>query len=901
MNCNSIYTCKSCLCLAGFNCFGSSFSLYCINVSNFNLCDVAFCYLFYRFNNLCLCTCRNYNRMNYNRILRFFCGILRNCAGNYYLKVMVLNNLGHVGVVIFFSIVLFGKVFYIIINNRCGCGLYLCGRSLFFHNRFCFFFREFLEIYGYRLSICRSNCFGIVYRLFLVSNDRLCLCYRSFFHYRSCYGSCFFYSFCYGSFFLYRSCYGSSFFYSFRYGSLNRLCTCYRCNESINFVNLSTCNNMCSRCILHNALGKRTSRSYFFRFYYGFFLSFYRSRSCFFGSLCYRSGFFSSFCYGSGFFYSFCYRSFIYGSSSHWSSFFYSFCYGSFICYCCSNECFKLTNVIINLSAGDDLSGVHILEDDRSTRTEKLVNFKNDCVLKRIVCTNELYDLLNNCILFVTKINITTVNKLGDSAASFIIGCLGEAFDHLDNFSILISTRIKERCKVFSIKNNCYSAVIYNGFFYLFFYYGLGYNSHRLGSGFNKTIAITSLKLCDCLIEFSRFCHCGLCLLLKAFFNEIIEWANKRSLCRLCTFGCESCVLFSFLCLGLCHSFCNRLFYIGFCNRSFYRGNCCNKFINIVSLSAFDNTCRISILYDTVVKRTNNRFFSNFGSVFCYGSCFFCSFCYGSFFCSDFCFGFSDYCHNVNRLSTFNNVCRLTKLYNTLGNRTNNRFFSNFGSSFCYGSCFFCSFCYGSFFCSDFCFGFSDYCHNVNRLSTFNNVCRLTDLYNALGKRTNNRFFSNFGSVFCYGSCFFCSFCYGSFFLYRSSYCYKSRIFFLIIKKTSAGISTNDSTVATLCALLRIALSNCNCNVVLSAFFCASSFFYLFGSIFCYGSSFLCSNFFCRISLFSINIGRNNSSCHKSVTLGLGLFLCAGDNFCGIYILKDVGEVRTKNKIFSFL
>ena len=394
-----------------------------------------------------------------------------------------------------------------------------------------------------------------------------------------------------------------------------------------------------------------------------------------------------------------------------------SFCYGSFICYCCSNECFKLTNVIINLSAGDDLSGVHILEDDRSTRTEKLVNFKDDCVLKRIVCTNELYDLLNNCILFVTKIDITTVNKLGDSAASFIIGCLGEAFYHLDNFSIPISTRIKERCKVFSIKNNCYSAVIYNGFFYLFFYYGLGYNSHRLGSGFNKTIAITSLKFCYCLIEFSRFCHCGLCLLLKAFFNEIIEWANKRSLCRLCTFGCESCILFSFLCLGLCHSFCNRLFYIGFCNRSFYRGNCCNKFVNIVSLSAFDNTCRISILYDTVVKRTNlYGFFSNFGSRFCYGSCFFCSFCCGScFFCS-----------------------------------------------FCCGSCFFYSFCYGSFFCSDFCFRFSDYCRNVSRLFAFNNVCRLTKLYNTLGKRTNNRFFSNFGSRFCYRSGFFCSFLYGS-------------------------------------------------------------------------------------------------------------------------------------------
>ena len=462
-----------------------------------------------------------------------------------------------------------------------------------------------------------------------------------------------------------------------------------------------------------------------------------------------------------------CFRFFcLFGSSfCYGSSFFYSFRYGSFICYCCSNERFKLTNVIINLSAGDDLSGVHILEDDRSTRTEKLVNFKNDCVLKRIVCTNELYDLLNNCILFVTKIDITTVNKLGDGAASFIIGCLGEAFDHLDNFSIPISTRIKERCKVFSIKNNCYSAVIYNGFFYLFFYYGLGYNSHRLGSGFNKTIAFTSLKLCYCLIEFSRFCHCGLCLLLKAFFNEIIEWANKRSLCRLCTFGCESCVLFSFLCLGLCYRFCNRLFYIGFCNRSFYRGNCCNKFVNIVSLSAFDNTCRISILYDTVVKRTNlYRFFSNFGSRFCYRNC---------FFNSGFCFRFCDYCLNVSRFFAFNNVCRLTNLYNTLGKRTNNRFFSNFGSVFCHGSCFFCSFCYGSsFFCNfcyrncffnnGFCFRFSDYCLNVSRLFAFNNVCRLTNLYNTLGKRTNNRFFSNFGSRFCYRSCFFCSFCYGS-------------------------------------------------------------------------------------------------------------------------------------------
>ena len=266
MNCNSIYTCKSCLCLVGFNCFGSGFSLNCINVSNFNLCDVAFCYLFYRFNNLCLCTCRNYNRMNYNRILRFFCGILRNCAGNYYLKVMVLNNLGHVGVVIFFGIVLFGKVFYIIINNRCGCGLCFCSRSLFFHNRFCFFFREFLEIYGHRLSICRSNCFRIVYRLFLVSNDRLCLCYGSFFHYRSCYGSSFFYSFC--------------------YGSLNRLCTCYRCNESINFVKLSACNNMCSRYILYNTLGKRTNNRFLYHFRCGLCHRFFKHCSRFLKHCC---------------------------------------------------------------------------------------------------------------------------------------------------------------------------------------------------------------------------------------------------------------------------------------------------------------------------------------------------------------------------------------------------------------------------------------------------------------------------------------------------------------------------------------------------------------------------------------------------------------------------------------
>ena len=217
LNCDSLCTCESCFCLASFNCFGSLFSAYGISVCNSDFCHMTFSRLNRRLGALCRRVCQSY-RMYDNRFLGFLCGILGNCAGNYYLKVMVLDNSWHVGVVIFIGIVLCRSVFYIIIINRCDFGLCLCGRSLLFYYLFCFFFREFLVIYGYRLIICGSSCFGVVYRLFLVSNDRSCLC---------C-GSNFFLGFCYGSLFLCRSgCYWSSFFLGFCYGLAHGSFVCH--------------------------------------------------------------------------------------------------------------------------------------------------------------------------------------------------------------------------------------------------------------------------------------------------------------------------------------------------------------------------------------------------------------------------------------------------------------------------------------------------------------------------------------------------------------------------------------------------------------------------------------------------------------------------------------------------
>ena len=856
MNCNSIYASDLCRYLTRFNCLFSAFSTYSVSMSKFNLCKATFCYVCRSCNGLFLCTCGNHNRMNYNRILDFLSGILRNCSGNYYLKIMVLDNSRHVRIVIFLCFNLCGNVFYIIINNRSG--LCFCCRSLFFYCLFSILFREFLEICGYGLIICGSK-------------DWSCLCYRSRFFLNHCHESG---SFHYGFSrrFHYRSCSNLSSrlfylrFFSNRCGS--GLCTCNGCKDEINFISLSACNNVCSSCILYDALGKRTSRSGF----------------------CYLFG--NRFCYGSGFCYGSCFFCHIKGMGISvrtcgftvvtlcallgitlnncncnvtlvtcctnrlfclGSYFFYGSCFGSG-CYYGSNNCHRLNN-IISLCAGDNLCSVHVLKDDRNTRTEKLVDLKNKSILKRIICTNELYDLFNNSILFFTKVDIATIDKLGNSLASFILGSLGEAFDHLDKLGILISARIKERRKVFSIENDCNSAVI-NGLG-LFFNYRLGSNCLGLCAGLNKAIAITSCKLCECLIKFSGISG-GPCFLLKAFLNEVIEWASKRSLCRLSTFGCESRILFSFLCSGSCHRLCCGFLCVSFFyGRLFYSSCCRNKLVNISSLSAFNNESRIRILNNTFVKRTNNsrflclffssRLFYCFGNGFCrrsFNRCF--RYRSGFFFC--FCYGSSNRLINNVNLSTGNNVRGLGALYDTLGKRTTNnsllclffysRLFYCFGNVFCrrsFNRCF--SFRSGFFLC--LCYRRSNRLINNVNLSTGNNVRGLGALYDTLGKRTTN---NSLLCLFFYSRLFYCfgnGFCRGSFnrcFSFRSSF-----------------------------------------------FFC-----------FCYGSS-----FFCRSSIYCINISGNCHS-HKSITLGLGLFLRAGDNFSGIYILEDVGEIRTKNEFFAF-
>ena len=95
------------------------------------------------------------------------------------------------------------------------------------------------------------------------------------------------------------------------------------------------------------------------------------------------------------------------------------------------------------LIAGDDLCGVNVLKDDRSTRTKTCINIGSNNIIDSYAALNELFNFLNGNLTFFANVDAASRKVSGNNSVKICLGFINSTRKYSFAVSILINARIK--------------------------------------------------------------------------------------------------------------------------------------------------------------------------------------------------------------------------------------------------------------------------------------------------------------------------------------------------------------------------------------------------------------------------------------------------------------------------